>query len=238
MPAPDRPTGAAAPAPPPSPGHGRLLAGVAWAVLLLGLWLWGRDIADGTGVGSAPTTGDIAAVGRPLGVPLPPPHAPVEGVAPQRIEIPSIGVEAPVVARGLDTDGAVEPLPFDEPRTVGWYGGGTRPGAKGPALLVGHVDTETRPAVFYGLSATRPGARVEVTRTDGSVVEFTVDDVQVLTRQRFDADKAYGPRRNGRAELRLITCGGTYDRASHSYDANVIVSAYLTGERSGTHGRS
>ncbi|MGW1186525.1 class F sortase [Streptomyces sp. NPDC002559] len=206
---------------------------MVWAVLLLGLWLWGRGITDGPGGGSAPTTGDVAAVGRPLGVALPPPHDPIGGAVPRRVEIPSIGVDAPVVVRGLDGDGAVEPPPFDRPQTVGWYGDGTRPGANGPALLVGHVDTETKPAVFYGLSATRPGAEVEVTRADGTVAEFTVDDVRVLTRARFDAAEAYGPRKDGRAELRLITCGGTYDRASHSYDANVIVSAYLTGERPG-----
>ncbi|MFE3149624.1 class F sortase [Streptomyces sp. NPDC059218] len=212
-------------------GHGRLLAGVTWAVLLLGLWLWGRGITDGSGASSAPTTGDIAAVGRPLGVPLPPPHDPIEGAVPKRVEIPSIGIEAPVVARGLDKDGAIEPPSFDTPQTVGWYGDGTEPGAKGPALLVGHVDTETRPAVFYGLSAARPGAEVDIIRADGTVAEFTVDDVQVFTRARFDADKAYGPRKDGRAELRLITCGGTFDRKTHSYDANVVVSAYLTGEK-------
>lgn len=71
-----------------------------------------------------------------------------------------------------------------------------------------------------------------MTRTDGTVAEFTIDDVQVFTRERFNARKAYGPRKDGRAELRLITCGGTYDRASKSYTANVVVSAYLTGEKS------
>ncbi|WP_406530360.1 class F sortase [Streptomyces sp. I8-5] len=218
-------------APGSTAGHGRLLAGVTWAVLLLGLWLWGRGITDGSGASSAPTTGDIAAVGRPLGVPLPPPHDPIEGAVPKRVEIPSIGIEAPVVARGLDKDGAIEPPSFDTPQAVGWYGDGTEPGAKGPALLVGHVDTETRPAVFYGLSAARPGAKIDITRADGTVAEFTVDDVQVFTRARFDADKAYGPRKDGRAELRLITCGGTFDRKTHSYDANVVVSAYLTGEK-------
>ncbi|MCM2413931.1 class F sortase [Streptomyces sp. RKAG290] len=215
-----------------SAGHGRLLTGVAWAVILLGLWLWGRGLTDGSGIGSAPTTGDVAAVGRPLGVPLPPAHDPIKGVTPARVEIPSIGIQAPVVSRGLDEDGAIEPPSFDTPQTVGWFGSGTEPGAKGPALFVGHVDTETKPAVFYGLSAARPGAKVEVTRTDGTIAEFTIDDVQVFTRERFNAQKAYGPRKDGRAELRLITCGGTYDRASHSYTANVVVSAYLTGEKS------
>ncbi|MER7536489.1 class F sortase [Streptomyces sp. NPDC097704] len=210
-------------------GSGRLVTGVAWAVLLSGLWLWGREATDGPGGSSAPTTGDIAAVGRPLGVALPPARDPLPPLEPRRVDIPSLGIGAPVVARGLDDTGAIDPPPFEMPHTVGWYGSGTRPGSVGTALLVGHVDTETRPAVFYGLSAARPGAKVRVTRTDGSIAEFTVDDVQVFPREGFDAAKAYGARDPHRAELRLITCGGTFDRAAGAYTANVVVSAYLTG---------
>ncbi|MCX4505524.1 class F sortase [Streptomyces anulatus] len=220
MGAPDRPA-----------GNGRLLTGVTWAVLLLGLWIWGRDAGGGLGGLSGPTTGDVAAVGRPLGAELPPAHDPLDGAAPERVEVPSVGISAPVIARGLDQDGAIDPPPYGMPKTAGWYGDGARPGAKGAALFVGHVDTDTRPAVFYGLSAVKPGARIEVARTDGSVAEFTVDDVQLVTRERFDAQKAYGPREDGRAELRLITCGGTYDHRTRSYTANVVVSAYLTGAK-------
>ncbi|MFB6424898.1 class F sortase [Streptomyces microflavus] len=209
-------------------GTGRLLTGVAWAVLLLGLWLWGRDASGGM---SAPTTGDVAAVGRPLGAPLPPAREPLDGAAPRSVEVPSVGIDAPVVPRGLDKDGAIDPPPYDLPQTAGWYGKGTEPGAEGAALIVGHVDTESEPAVFYGLSAVQPGEKVRVVRDDGSVAEFTVDDVQVVTRERFDAEKAYGPRVDGRAELRLITCGGKYDEKSRSYTANVVVSAYLTGAK-------
>ncbi|WP_318210195.1 class F sortase [Streptomyces sp. SJL17-1] len=209
-------------------GTGRLVTGVAWALLLLGLWLWGREVTEGPGGSSAPTTGDIAAVGRPLGAALPPARDPLAPVDPRRVEIPSLGINAPVVARGLDYTGAIDPPPYEMPHTVGWFGSGTRPGAAGPALLVGHVDTESRPAVFYGLSAARPGAKVRITRTDGSVAEFTVDDVQVYPREHFDAGKVYGARDPHRAELRLITCGGTFDRSSNTYTANVVVSAYLT----------
>ncbi|MET9426674.1 class F sortase [Streptomyces sp. NPDC003036] len=210
-------------------GSGRLLTGVAWALLLLGLWLWGREIPDGPGGLSAPATGDAAAVGRPLGVPLPPAHPPLEPAGPTRLEVESLGIAAPVVARGLDATGAVDPPPYETPRTVGWFGAGSEPGTDGAALFVGHVDTETEPAVFYGLSSARPGERVRVTRTDGSTAEFTIEDVQVFARDEFDPKKVYGQRRPGRAELRLITCGGTFDRASGAYTANVVVSAYLTG---------
>ncbi|WP_055567512.1 class F sortase [Streptomyces atriruber] len=209
-------------------GSGRLLTGVAWAVLLVGLCLWGSDIAGLRGGMSAPATGDVAAVGRPLGVELPPAHEPLTPARPERVDVPSLKVRAPVAARGLDGDGAIDPPPFAQSGTVGWYGGGTRPGAPGAALFVGHVDTETEPAVFYDLSTLRPGEKVEVARDDGKVAEFTVEDVQVVTRDRFDAKKAYGPHEDGRAELRLITCGGTFDKDARTYTANVIVSAYLT----------
>ncbi|MXM63355.1 class F sortase [Streptomyces sp. HUCO-GS316] len=214
-----------------SAGSGRLVTGVAWAVLLLGLWLWGREATDVRQGSSAPATGDMAAVGRPPDVKLPPALKPLGDALPQRVDIPGLGVQAPVVERGLDAQGAVDPPPFDQPGVVGWYRDGAKPGAAGTALMVGHVDTETRPAVFYKISVLKPGQTVRVVRDDGQVAEFTVDDVEVVTRDRFDAQQVYGPRQSGRAELRLITCGGTFDRATRSYTANVIVSAYLTGIR-------
>lgn len=212
-----------------SSGTGRLITGVAWAVLLLGLWLWGREVTDVRHGISGPKTGDMAAVGRPPDVRLPPARSPLGEALPQRLDIPGLGIQAPVVARGLDAQGAVDPPPYDQPGVVGWYAAGAAPGAAGTALLVGHVDTETRPAVFFKLSALRAGQTVRVIRDDGTVAEFTVDDIQVVTRDRFDAKQAYGPRKDGRAELRLITCGGSFDEKSRSYTANVIVSAYLTG---------
>ncbi|KJY16069.1 MULTISPECIES: class F sortase [unclassified Streptomyces] len=201
---------------------GRLLTFAAWSVLVLGLWLWGRELT----VAPAPLPGQA---GGAVGAGLPAAHAPVAGSLPQRVDVPSIGIQAPVVSRGLDKDGAIEPPSYDSPGTVGWWGQGVQPGAAGTALMVGHVDTRSKPAVFYGLSSAQAGDKVRVVRADGSVVEFTIEDVRVYERAAFDAHKAYGPRVAGRAELRLVTCGGTYDKAAKEYTANVVVSAYLTG---------
>ncbi|MGW7430094.1 class F sortase [Streptomyces sp. NPDC054861] len=210
-------------------GTGRALTGAGWAVLLLALCLWDGGGAEGPGDDPAPAHGDIAAIGRTLDAPLPPAHGPLPSATPRRLDVPSLGVTAPVVPRGLDRTGAVDPPPYESAGSVGWFEGGTRPGARGPALFVGHVDTASRPAVFYGLSSARPGAKVRVARSDGSVAEFTVDDVRVVPRDGFDPHQVYGPRVPGRAELRLITCGGTFDPTVGTYTANVVVSAYLTG---------
>ncbi|MFD8123550.1 class F sortase, partial [Streptomyces albidoflavus] len=164
--------------------------------------------------------------------PPPAPPAPPRGGGPPPggALSPDAGLTRPALTRRRPRGrGPLDPPSFDTPDTVGWYDSGPQPGEEGAALLVGHVDTRTRPAVFYTLSATEPGARVRVAREDGTVAEFTVEDVQVLEREGFDAQKAYAPREKGRAELRLITCGGTFDKARNTYTANVVVSAYLTG---------
>ncbi|MEG3628837.1 class F sortase [Streptomyces poriticola] len=208
---------------------GRLLTGIAWTVLLLGLWLWGREATDVPDRTTGPATGDMAAAGRPPVIDLPAAHRPLDAALPERLDIPELGIRAPVLARGLDGKGALQAPPYDRAGAVGWYAAGATPGEAGTALLVGHVDTETRPAVFYKISTLEPGETIRVVRDGAGVAEFTVDDIQVLTRDSFDAHQAYGPHRSGRAELRLITCGGSFDKVSNRYTANVVVSAYLTG---------
>ncbi|MFH8784898.1 class F sortase [Streptomyces roseoverticillatus] len=230
------PPDSCAPPGPPSRagGRGRLLTGVVWVALLVGLWLWGREITEGHGPSVTPTAGDVAAAGRPLADPLPPARPPLPPAPPRSLTVKALGVDAPVEARGLDPAGAVDPPPYDRAGTVGWYRRGPRPGEPGAAVLVGHVDTDNAPAVFYDLGSLKPGDTVAVGRADGTTAEFTVEDVSVFTKERFDAAKAYGPRDGKRAELRLITCGGDFDRARRSYSANVVVSAYLTGATGAT----
>ena len=163
-----------------------------------------------------PTTGDVAAVGRPLGAPLPPAHEPSGPPPPQRVDIPSIGIAGPGRAPAAWTRrGAIDPPPFDQAgrrRLV--RGRAPSPAPAGTALLVGHVDTETRPAVFYGLSALRPGREGPggPRRRQGRRVHRRRRPGRRPRPLRRPARRT-GPARTGRAELRLITCGGTFDRA-------------------------
>ncbi|ARZ69961.1 class F sortase [Streptomyces sp. HU2014] len=209
------------------------MTGVAWALLLLALWLWGRQATDGHGA-ATPTAGDVAAAGRPADHPLPPAHAPLPGARPQRLAIEAVGVRAPIEDRGPAPLGDLGPPPHGRAGAVGWYRAGPQPGAPGAAVLVGHpgrggTGHAPAPAALHDLTALEPGEGITVTRADGTTAEFTVEDVSVYTKDHFDARKVYGPRERDRAELRLIACDGDYDRARHAYSANVVVSAYLTG---------
>ncbi|MFI9722229.1 class F sortase [Streptomyces sp. NPDC052396] len=209
-------------------GFGRLLTGAAWVALLLALWLRGHDIAEEP-IATVPKPGDVVAQARPPAHGLPPAHEPLPGAGPQGLVIKNMGLRAPIEGHGLDPLGGVEPPPYERPGSVSWYQDGPAPGTSGSAVLVGHVDTKTGPAVFYELSTVKRGDQIAVARADGSIADFTVEDVSLVAKDHFDIDRVYGPEDTKRAELRLITCGGDYDRDQHEYSANVVVTAYLTG---------
>lgn len=150
---------------------------------------------------------------------------------PIRVDIPRVGIHAPLVRLGLDHDGTVAVPPLAKAHLAGWYDKGPSPGERGPAVLLGHVDSKKGPAVFFSLGRVRPGDRVDVTRKDGTVAAFTVDSVERVPKAHFPTRRVYGDLRY--AGLRLITCGGAFD--GHHYTANTIVYAHLTdGRGSGT----
>jgi sortase (surface protein transpeptidase) len=148
---------------------------------------------------------------------------------PTTLTIPAIGVHAPVGQVGLAGDGTIETPPLDQPTMTAWYRDGPTPGEAGSAVVVGHVDSRTGPAVFYRLRDLQPGDRIEVIRADGSTVVFAVDSVARVPKSKFPTERVYGDQRG--AVLRLITCGGEFDRDRRSYRDNVIVSASLVSTR-------
>jgi sortase (surface protein transpeptidase) len=144
-----------------------------------------------------------------------------DAAVPVRIEIPAIGVDAPVVPLGLEPSGALEaPEGLAE---TGWWTDGPEPGEAGPAVVAGHVDSRAGPAVFYRLDDLRPGDGVEVVREDGSRVAFVVERLEQHPKADFPTEAVYGDTEG--AALRLITCGGAFDRSTGHYLDNVIVYA-------------
>ncbi|MGC5055074.1 class F sortase [Micromonospora sp. DT48] len=148
---------------------------------------------------------------------------PLSRADPVEVRIPAIDVRAPLVAVAADAAGALEVPPLDLPRVAGWYRPGVSPGETGNAVLVGHVDSPAGPAVFFHLGRLRPGDIIEVVRTDDRVVRFAVDGVEAYPKDRFPTDLVYGP--GEVAGLRLVTCGGRFDRDDGEYVDNVIVFA-------------
>jgi hypothetical protein len=152
---------------------------------------------------------------------------------PVRLKIPAIGVDTGLQRLGLEQDGTVAvPKGPHEWDMAGWYAGGarpgdpegTRPGDPGSAVILGHVDSKADgPAVFFRLRELRRGDEIRVVRADGSTVRFTVDRAEQYLKSRFPTDDVYYPTLT--PELRLVTCGGSFDATAGHYRSNVIVFA-------------
>jgi sortase (surface protein transpeptidase) len=170
---------------------------------------------------AAPTTTTVAAPSttRPARARTPSP--------PVRVEIPSIGVSSRLIRLGLNADGTME-VPRDYGR-AGWFTGGAMPGQDGPAVISGHVDSKSGPAVFYRLRELRPGDTIRVRRADGGWLAFEVTGSARYAKAAFPTDAVFGPVTG--PVLRLITCGGAFDRSSGHYLDNVVVTATPTGQR-------
>ncbi|MGC5020611.1 class F sortase [Micromonospora sp. DT47] len=162
----------------------------------------------------------------------PPKKFPVlPGSPPTRIAISSIDLRAPVHHVGIAPDGSIAVPDVARAQEAGWYDQGPTPGQYGPAVIVGHVDTSTGPAVFHGLKELRAGDTVEVTREDRKVAVFEVDQVERYGKDRLPVDEIFGD--FSRPNLRLITCGGRWVGGQTGYADNVVVYASLVKARDG-----
>ena len=142
---------------------------------------------------------------------------------PTNVRIPKIKVNTSIIPLTLDGTGALEaPTSFTQ---VGWYAQGTAPGDIGPAILAGHYDNTLRGTVFYQLRLLKAGDLVQV-RRGGKWLDFTVVYSGEYSKQDFPTEKVYGPTPD--PELRLITCGGTFNGRVGSYDDNIVVYAVAT----------
>ena len=147
-------------------------------------------------------------------------RAPALTGAPTWLKVDAIDLDTPLETLRLGADGALTP-PRDFAK-AGWYAGGTRPGDVGPAVIAGHVDSRRGPAVFYDLRKLTRGDRIEVVR-GGRALAFTVVATAWYPKNSFPTDEVYGPTPD--RQLRLITCGGVFDRSLRSYKDNLVVYA-------------
>jgi sortase (surface protein transpeptidase) len=205
------------------PGKRRAL----YLVLAAGLILAVAGAA-GLALTRHPVAADYAAAPT-----LPAPTGPIAAVPQQRsaqvsppvtLTIPSIGVQTSLIRLGLAADGTLQ-VP-QSTAVAGWYTGSPRPGAVGSAVIAGHIDSRTGPGVFFRLSLLRPGDRVYVRRADGTLAVFLVTAVRQFPKDSFPTSAVYGPTPD--PEVRLITCGGTFDPQTGSYLSNTIVYATET----------
>lgn len=171
-----------------------------------------------------PPTAEIAGPAAPAGdVPAPPGRNQAQPVS---LQIPAIAVDRELLQVGLAADRTLEVPPFAQADQPGWYDRFPAPGDRGPAVIVGHVDSPDGPAVFNRLDTLTAGDEVRVRRSDGLIAIFVVDRVTAFPKDDFPSRLVYGA--IDYPGLRLITCGGQYDDGDGGYQDNVVVFASLT----------
>jgi Sortase domain len=159
----------------------------------------------------------------PTGMVAGPPRSatPVKVTRPVYLSIPVIGVRTRLIRLGLTAQGTLQ-VP-DSTSVAGWYTGSPRPGQVGSAIIAGHIDSYLGPGVFFRLRLLRPGNRIYVRHANGTLTVFRVYAKHFYLKDHFPTQQVYGPAPV--PELRLITCGGTFDPAIGSYLSNVVVYA-------------
>jgi sortase (surface protein transpeptidase) len=182
--------------------------------------------AASSAAASSAASGPAAAFPTPTSpiVAAPQSAQPEPAAAPVALTIPQIGVRTQLITLGLTKQGTVQ-VPSTT-KVAGWYTGSPRPGATGPAIILGHIDSVKGPGVFFRLPVLRPGDLVDVQRSDHSTVAFRVTAVQTYSKDHFPTQAVYGATPD--AELRLITCGGAFDSATGHYLSNIVVYATET----------
>jgi sortase (surface protein transpeptidase) len=147
------------------------------------------------------------------------PNKPLPYGAPVELRIPKIGVTSKVEKTSTNRQGQLEAP--KKPSQVGWYRNGTVPGKRGNAVIGGHVDWYTGPAVFQGLGRLRRGDLVEVENDHGRVLKFRVTKVGTYYNGSMPVAQITGP--TTKFALNLYTCTGSYNRSAKNYSHRVVV---------------
>ncbi|MCX4825542.1 class F sortase [Streptomyces sp. NBC_01142] len=210
---------------PPAPASSTFGRALLWPVVAVALGFILIYNSIGAPAEGIPQARPVAAAPVPSRVVTPAPDLVLPRSAPKRIAITDIAVDAPFTALSIGASGELNAPPPDDKNLVGWFRGGATPGERGTSIVAGHVDTKTGPAVFLQLSELKPGSKVYIAREDGTIARFEVDSVETFSKAHFPNDRVYADTPS--PQLRLITCGGNYDRKAKDYEDNVVVFAHL-----------
>lgn len=139
--------------------------------------------------------------------------------SPQRLVIDKLGINADVEEVALTTTGAMDvPKAWEN---VGWYKLGAKPGETGNAVIAGHLDSPTAPAVFYKLNQLELGDIITVQDTTGQKRNFKVVDKQTYPDAGFPLELVFG--RTDKKRLNLITCQGSFNQSTKLYSHRLVV---------------
>lgn len=194
-------------------------------LLAIGTGACGMAIASNSGHPASTPSGKPAFVPVPRGkrAPVPQPSGSGKVAKPASLIIPSIGVKTRLIRLGVASSGALQ-VPVST-AVAGWYTFSPRPGGIGSSIIAGHIDSYLGPGVFYRLREMKAGERIYIRRTNRTVAVFRVTAKHTFLKSQFPTRDVYGP--TPTAQLRLITCGGTFDVATGHYLSNIIVFATL-----------
>ncbi|WP_158564168.1 sortase domain-containing protein [Jiangella anatolica] len=204
---------------------GRVAAVVVLAAVLAAA-CGGDDTGEPSGAVTVPPPATTpattpAASPTPSPTPTPVPVAAEELADPVGVAVPAAGIDTNVVPIAVDPGNVLVPPPYGD---AGWWKAGPEPGENGAAVIAGHLDSSDGPDVFYRLGEVAAGDEIVVTRADGGTSAFVVVEVGQYSQDDFPTDAVYGGP-DDRPLLRLITCGGEYDRGLGRYRDNVVVFA-------------
>lgn len=209
-----------------------LMVVVGAAGLALGYTQWRSASAQPPEVAGA-TANPVSQPGTPAASRMPNGGLALARSVPVHLTVPAIGVNTPLMKLGLNPDNTVQVPPIEKDSPAGWYEHSPTPGELGPSIILGHVTIgQFGDGVFLKLATLHAGDRVDVTRADGSVAEFSVDKVAEYPKSAFPTQEVYG--NIDHAGLRLITCGGAKNLATHTYPDNVVVFASLVSAKGAT----
>ncbi len=142
---------------------------------------------------------------------------------PVSVLVPGVPTAAPVEARTTNPVSGGLDLP-DGAAKVAWWASGSAPGdGAGSVVLAAHVSYNGQTGPFTRLATVPPGTEVVVTSADGTARRYSVRSTRNAPKTALDRGELF--RTTGPPALVLVTCGGPYDRTTHSFAENVVVTA-------------